>query len=129
MIALLDTNAYTAMLAGSAALADGLSRASRILMSAIVVGELEFGFQNGQHTRRNTDLLTQFLNESVVHFATVTRDTTRIYGAIASRLRQAGTPIPTNDIWIAAQSIEHRAVLFSVDRHMGHVDGLRVQGF
>lgn len=47
MIALLDTNAYTALARGDQELLEGLSQITQILMSSIVVGELEYGFRHG----------------------------------------------------------------------------------
>ena len=46
------------------------------------------------------------------------------FGRIAAALRKAGTPIPTNDIWIAAHVFETGAELITFDRHFDSVRGL-----
>jgi tRNA(fMet)-specific endonuclease VapC len=46
------------------------------------------------------------------------------YSRIAAQLRQQGTPIPTNDIWIAAQTVENGAELITTDKHFEKINGL-----
>lgn len=129
MIALLDTNAYTALVRGDVALLEGLNLAERILMSSIVVGELEYGFRFGNRYQSNREILDEFLAESFVDFLTLTRDTTLAYGAISSELRKSGKKIPTNDAWIAAHCKEQGAELWTRDKHFGSVPGLVVRGW
>lgn len=127
MIALLDTNAYTAIMRGDEALLDALQHAQAVLMSSIVVGELEYGFRYGNRYAFNRQQLNIFLSQSFVEFLTITRDTTRHYDEVMSALRATGTKIPTNDAWIASHSLEHQATLWTNDRHFGHVEGIDVQ--
>ena len=47
--------------------------------------------------------------------------TTHHYAAVFRQLRQQGTPIPTNDVWIAALVIQHGLVLSSRDAHFDHL--------
>lgn len=127
MIALLDTNAYTALARGNETLLEQLSQTSRILMSSIVVGELEYGFHYGNRYGPNRARLDEFLAESYVDFLIITRDTTIRYGRICSELRRAGRMIPSNDAWIAAHGIEHGATVWSRDRHFHEVAGISVR--
>lgn len=127
MIALLDTNAYTGVMRGGEALLSALQHASAVLLSAIVVGELEYGFRHGQHYAANRRQLDMFVSQPFVDFLTVTRDTTRHYGRIMSDLRAAGTKIPTNDAWIAAHALENNATLWTRDRHFDRVGGVEIQ--
>jgi tRNA(fMet)-specific endonuclease VapC len=121
---LLDTNAYAAWKRGDDATAELVRRAEEILFSAIVAGELNFGFRRGSHTRRNLAELDELLASPFVRFLDVTATTADRFGRIAFDLREKGSPIPTNDIWIAAHAMQTGADLVSFDRHFEAVDGL-----
>ena len=121
---LLDTNAYSAMRDGDAKVGNLIRRAESVLMSAIVVGELLQGFHNGTRYVRNVDELDEFLKIPQVTFLPVTRGTCIRYGLVASALRRAGKPIPTNDVWIAAHAVDAAATLLSQDAHFDSVAGL-----
>lgn len=124
MKVLLDTNAYVALMRGDPGVAQLVQRASRVLLPVVALGELHFGFQCGSRAKANLSQLEQFLENAYVDLVPVGRDTAERFGRIASALRSKGKPIPTNDIWIAAQAMETAAHLVSFDRHFGHVDGL-----
>lgn len=121
---LLDTNAYTGWKRGDGATAELVRRAAEIVFSAIVAGELHFGFRRGSRTRRNLTELDELLASPFVRFLDVTATTADRFGRIALDLRRKGKPIPTNDIWIAAHAMETGADLVSFDRHFEVVDGL-----
>ena len=121
---LLDTNAYVALLRGDPGAAQSVRRAGRVLLSAVVLGELHYGFQAGSRLKENLSQLGRFMENPYVEFAAVGRETAERFGRIAAALRSKGTPIPTNDIWIAAQAMETGAHLVSYDRHFSRVDGL-----
>jgi tRNA(fMet)-specific endonuclease VapC len=121
---LLDTNAYVELLKGNAEVANLVRSAEQLVFSMVVVGELLFGFRNGNRYDKNLALLDDFLNQPWVELQLVTRTTADRFGRIAAALRKAGTPIPTNDIWIAAHAFEAGAELISFDRHFEHVRGL-----
>ena len=123
---LLDTNAYTALRAGHAHTANLARESDEILMSAIVIGELLFGFRSGGRTQRNIDELTAFLARPFVRRLNATPTTADRYGRIATELRRRGTPIPTNDIWIAAHCMESGGELITFDRHFENVAGVAV---
>lgn len=121
---LLDTNAYVALMRGDPGTSDRVRRAERLFMSAIVAGELLFGFRNGARYETNLRELGAFLDNPYVQFLPVTLTTADRFGRIAALLRRKGIPLPTNDIWIAAHAIESGAELLSSDRHFEAVDGL-----
>jgi tRNA(fMet)-specific endonuclease VapC len=121
---LLDTNAYAAWKRGHDGTVELVRRAEEILFSAVVAGELHFGFRRGSRMRRNLAELEQFLASPLVKFVDVTATTADRFGRIAFALRETGRPIPTNDIWIAAHALETGADLVSFDRHFEAVDGL-----
>ncbi len=121
---LLDTNAYTAFHRGHPEVVAAVRNAERLVLSAIVVGELLVGFRGGTRYRQNLDLLEAFLDSPVVDFVPVTLVTADRFGLIATELRRAGTPIPSNDIWIAAHVLETGAQLLTLDSHFDLVRGL-----
>lgn len=124
MKVLLDTNAYTALFRGDESVASRVRQADHVLMSAIVVGELLFGFRNGRHYDENRRDLEEFLDNAYVTLLPVTFFTCDGFARIAAALRRKGRPIPSNDIWIAAHAMESGADLLSFDRHFEEVDGL-----
>ena len=121
---LIDTNAWSALQEGDPAIEKLVRRAEAVVMSAIVVGELLYGFRNGSRFRRNIEFLDDFLSEPQVAFLPVTRATCERFGILASALRRAGKPLPSNDVWIAAHAIESGSVLVSYDGDFGAVAGL-----
>lgn len=121
---LLDTNAYSLLMRGHDQVAQLVRRSRELLLSIVVVGELMYGFRRGSRLERNLTDLRAFLDEphtSLVAVGSVTADR---YARIAAALRAKGRPIPTNDVWIAAQAMETGADLVSADQHFGHIDGI-----
>lgn len=121
---LIDTHIYSHAMRADPAVVSLLQRASRIAMSSISIGELLSGFKGGARERENRDELAEFLDTPRVSICRVSEDTAEFYAEILNGLRIAGTPIPTNDIWIAAQAMEHGLRLVSMDRHFASVSGL-----
>ncbi|MDE0025444.1 MAG: type II toxin-antitoxin system VapC family toxin, partial [Spirochaetaceae bacterium] len=98
----LDTNAYSAFKRGDADVIGLVETADEVAIPSIVLGELFAGFRMGSRARRNVAELDEFLHRPGVSVAMVTRDAAERYGMLVSQLKQQGTPLPTNDIWIAA---------------------------
>jgi tRNA(fMet)-specific endonuclease VapC len=121
---LLDTNAYVALRRGHAGVVDAVRNSSGIVFSAVVAGELLHGFYSGTRTAANLRDFEAFLDQPEVAFLPVSWVTADRFGRIASALKRKGQPIPSNDIWIAAQALETGANLVSLDRHFAQVDGL-----
>ena len=124
MKTLLDSNAYSLLLRGHEQVAELVRRSENVLLSAIVVGELMYGFRWGSRFDLNEANLRAFIDNPYVSFVPVGPITADRYSRIASSLRAKGRPIPTNDIWIAAQVMETGAELISADEHFAHVDGI-----
>lgn len=124
MKVLLDTNAYTALFRGHEGVAARVRRAEQVLVSVVVAGELLFGFRNGSRYEANRAELEDFIASPYVALLPVTLVTSDRFGRIAASLRRKGRPLPTNDIWIAAQAMESGAELLSFDRHFDQVDGI-----
>ena len=123
---LLDTNAYTAFLNGDEQVLDALSSANKVYMSIFVLGELHSGFRGGSKMKSNMDTLNLFLSKSSVEIVPGTLETASIFGEIKNQLKKVGSPIPINDVWIAAHSLETASVLITYDHHFSHILGLRL---
>ena len=124
---LLDTNAYTALFRGQQSAFDAVMQANEVYLSSIVIGELHAGFKGGSRIEQNEASLAKFLLTPHVQAVPVSEYTATIYGNVKHQLRQSGTPIPLNDVWIAAHAIEMGSTLITADRHFEHVAGLRIQ--
>ena len=103
---LLDTSAYSAYRKGEEQALEALATADCVHMSTIVLGELYFGFRNGSRQERNIEELRQFRDKPVVRTADITDATAKVYAGVFLDLKRRGTPIPLNDVWIAAQCLE-----------------------
>jgi tRNA(fMet)-specific endonuclease VapC len=123
---LLDTNAYTAFKQGHQDIIDILRHADLIGISTIVLGELIAGFTFGSKTKKNLSELQAFLNTPRVKIIAIDENTASFYGRIYTFLRHKGKPIPTNDLWISATTLQHGFKLCSFDSHFSTVDNLIV---
>jgi tRNA(fMet)-specific endonuclease VapC len=122
----LDTNAYKALGEGDSSLAEDMRRAEMIGLPIVVLGELWFGFMNGSKLRQNTETLERFLATPRVEILQLGESTTRLFGEIATLLRQDGIGIQQNDIWIAALCKQYGFALATRDQGFQHVLGLEV---
>ena len=123
---LFDTNAYTSFKRGHAESVRIVQSAPSIAISSTVLGELLGGFAAGTREAENRRELEAFLAPPRVTLHSVGRVTAERYAEVFASLKAAGTPIPTNDIWIAANALEHGLSLFTFDAHFRKVPGLRV---
>ena len=122
----LDTNAYRALGEGDPRLAEDMRRAEKVALPIVVLGELWFGFMNGSRLRENSETLERFLATPRVQVLELGEQTSRLFGEIATLLRQTGVAIQQNDIWIAALCKEHGFALATRDRGFQRVLGLDV---
>ncbi len=122
----LDTSAYSAFKRNHPDVVQRLRRAREILIPTIVLGELLGGFEVGGRTRRNRDELRLFLETPRVRLVSITAETAERYSAIYASLRTSGNPIPTNDLWIAASTMEHGTELVTLDRDFRQVGQILV---
>jgi tRNA(fMet)-specific endonuclease VapC len=113
----LDTNRYTDLCRGDASVIEKVELAEEVWLPFIVIGELRAGFAVGSQGPRNEDVLHRFLLKPGVGILYADDQTTYHYANVYRQLRKQGTPIPTNDIWIAALILQHSLVLFARDTH------------
>lgn len=120
----LDTNAYRLVMEGDVE-ASGLARtADRLLMPVPVIAELRFGFLNGTKGRQNEAVLMRFLERPRVLVLSCDEETAARYAELKLQLKKQGTPIPINDVWIAALAIQHQATLFTRDSDFDRIPQL-----
>ena len=120
----IDTNRYRDFCDNDPAALDRVQTADRICLPFISLAELRAGFLCGTQSRENEQVLTRFLNRSRVSVLYPSEQTSRHYAQLFYQLRKQATPIPTNDIWIAALVLENDLMLFSRDRHFEHLPQL-----
>lgn len=113
----LDTNRYTDLCRGDAAVVETVETADEVWLPFIVLGELRAGFAAGTQGPRNEAALRRFLMKPGVAILYAGEQTTHHYASVYRQLRKQGTPIPTNDMWIAALVLEHSLVLYARDAH------------
>jgi predicted nucleic acid-binding protein len=122
----LDTNRLTDFLRGDTDAVDKIQLAERIFVPVIVLGEMRAGFSVGKRAARNEVRLAQFLDSRRVALLEVNAPTSFHYARLFAGLRARGTPIPQNDLWIAALSLQHALPLYSRDAHFTQVPELRL---
>ena len=123
----IDTSAYSRLMLGHAPLQKRMEESDLLILPVTVLGELHAGFEAGTRTAENEERLMSFLETANVRIQDVTWDMARRYARLINALRSAGTPIPTNDIWIAAAALELGARLLAYDSHFHHIPGLIVE--
>lgn len=113
----IDTNRYRDFVDGVPEAVAVLRAAPRVFVPFVVIAQLRAGFAVGSRGGENQRIFEQFLHRSRVEVLLPTMGTTRHYANLYRQLRSAGTPIPTNDLWIAAIVAQHDLTLFSRDAH------------
>jgi tRNA(fMet)-specific endonuclease VapC len=120
----LDANRYTDLARGDRDLAFLLETAEAVFLPFVALGELRAGFAAGSRGAENERVLQRFLAKPGVDLLFAAETTTRHYAQVYRQLRTQGTPIPTNDLWIAALVVEHDLALCSRDEHFRHLPQL-----
>lgn len=124
---ILDTNAISALFAGEPGLASVLAGTERHHVPTIVLGEYRFGLLGSRHCSVLEKLLDRLEGESILLYPD--RATAVKYAEVRHRLKRAGTPIPENDVWIAALALQHELPVVTQDRHYDRVAGLTRLGW
>jgi len=114
---ILDTNAYAGFLRGDLRATSALRSTPEIHLPLVVLGELLAGFRHGSRPRDNRDQLARFMASPRVHLMRADEKTAHQYAEVYHALRMLGTPIPTNDLWIASLARQHRIPLLTFDAH------------
>lgn len=119
---ILDTNALSAVAEGEATLEPIVREAAQIAIPVIVLGEYRYGISQSRYRLHYERWLVEYLSKFQI--LDVDERTTISYSAVRTELKRAGTPIPSNDVWIAALCRQHSMPLVSRDRHFDAVSGI-----
>ena len=120
---ILDTNGLSAFAEGDTALERVLRKAAQVAIPVIVLGEYRYGISQSRDRSRYEQWLSRYLPK--FRILDIDQRTTIAYAAVRMELKKAGTPIPSNDVWIAALSRQHSLPVVSRDRHFDAVPGLK----
>jgi tRNA(fMet)-specific endonuclease VapC len=120
----IDTNRYRDFCAGRPEAVERVAHADEIHVPFVTLAELRAGFLCGTAGVQNEKNLIRFLGSPRVRVLLPNADTTHHYARLFAQLRSQGTPIPTNDIWIAALALQHDLILYSRDEHFRHLPQL-----
>ena len=123
----LDTNAYVRFRRGEREAVEAIESARSVLVPAIVVGELRTGFRLGDRAARNEAALRAFLENPAVSVLVVDEEAAGHHADLMVELRRAGTPVPTNDVWIAALALREGATVLTCDGHFRAMQGVAVR--
>jgi predicted nucleic acid-binding protein len=120
----MDTNIYASFKGGDHRVVEAFRNCDLIGVDITVIAELFSGFSLGGKEKRNRQELESFLNSPRVEVLLHDLETAEYYALIVRRLKAKGKPIPTNDIWIAANAMKHGLALYSFDGHFEEIEGL-----
>lgn len=120
---ILDTNALSAVADGDSALEPFLRRSAELSVPVIVLGEYRYGIWQSRERER----YEQWLIEAIPNYRilSIDEETSVHYASVRTETKKAGTPIPSNDVWIAALCRQHALPILSRDRHFDAVAGLK----
>ncbi len=125
--AMIDTNILIECFQRNRNISEAISQFDRILVCPAVLGEFKAGLDvNTKRGKKVKGLLDDFLDDPAVVIVPFTDETADYYARIFKTLKANGTPIPTNDIWIAASAIEHGASVLASDEHFSYVPMLKL---
>lgn len=113
----LDTSAYSQFKRGHAPAVEAMTAAAEVLVPVVVLGELRAGFRIGSQRSRNEAEVAAFLRQRVVRVLDVDDEASSIYADLIVELRRAGTPLPSNDVWIGALAAREGATVLTYDGH------------
>ena len=124
MRAALDTNRYVDLCKGIEETVALLEAAEVVVMPFVVLAELRAGFAHGRRQVENERILRRFLMKEGVSVLFADDQTTHHYASLYRQLRKQGTPIPSNDLWLAALVLQHNLALHARDNHFDHLPQL-----
>lgn len=121
---LIDTNLYVAFKRNNKTALEIIRSLDFIGIDITVLAELYSGFKMGSKEKLNISELEIFLNNDRTNIINHDINTSKFYAQIIKTLKEKGSPIPTNDVWIAASAMQHGLPLYTFDKHFNAIDGL-----
>jgi predicted nucleic acid-binding protein len=122
-VVILDTNGLSAVADGDPTIEPILRNAAQIAIPVIVLGEYRYGISQSRDRNRYEQWLSEYLPK--FRILDIDERTTISYASVRLELKKAGTPIPSNDVWIAALCRQHSLPVVSRDRHFDAVSGIK----
>lgn len=129
MTLVVDTNAYSAFCRGTESVINAFEEADALIVPSIVAGELYSGFLQGNRREANWLEFNTFLSQSGISLQSIGQKEAEKYALLVKNLKEAGTPVPTNDIWIAATALACGAAVITRDIHFNDMKGVFVVGY
>ena len=126
---LLDTSAYSALFRKHHAVVDLVESAESLYFTPIVLGELRAGFLLGTRREENERALREFLQSPRVTVLAIDDETADRWAVIAAFLKKTGTPVASNDIWIAASAMQHGLPILTSDADFQKIPQVIVHHF
>lgn len=121
----LDTSAYSNFKRGDPQVVELIDQAEWLGLSTVALGEIWIGFHGGSRREKNEAELDEFLSSPQVEELVIDRETGRIYAEMIVSLQQAGTPVPSNDVWIAAAAVRAGVPVITYDGHFEYIRKVR----
>jgi tRNA(fMet)-specific endonuclease VapC len=121
----LDSNVVIDLFRGNKKTLEFIQQDNFILVPVIVLGELLFGAENSLNPTKHYKQVNDFISDFEI--INIDKETAKAYAEIKANLKKIGKPIPDNDIWIAALSIQHKLILVTNDGHFTNVDHLKIK--
>ena len=122
---LLDTCIVVDFFKGREGINEKFEMAERIYIPSITTGELYYGAEISNHPKKNLTKLKDFFTSFEI--LNCTDETSENYAKIRKQLKEEGTPLPENDIWIAAIAKQHNLTLVTIDKHFTKVKGINIE--
>ena len=124
----LDSNAIIALFDSDEDIRETISSAEKVLVPAVVLGEVQLGINDTKRGRTTQKALERFLDQPFVEVLDVGAETASCFVTIMKYLMTHGTPIPTDDVWIAAGALETGSVILTRDGHFDNIPMVRTVG-
>lgn len=121
---LLDSNAIIDFFRGKNRFLVELIQNQTVFVSVIVIGELFYGAENAIQIKKHLTQINEFVSK--IRIVEVNFETSKIYGKIRANLKKQGTPIPENDIWIAAIALQNNYTLVTNDKHFNNIENMKL---
>ena len=124
---ILDTNALSAFADDVSPVVRQIATAEELHIPVIVLGEYRFGIATSRRRHEYEAWLAR--GRAFWNVLPVVEETATRYAAIRQQLKRAGSPLPTNDVWIAALAQQHDLAILSRDTHFDAVPTLTRLGW
>ncbi len=121
----LDTSVAVRFLNGDKTVVAHVLALPKVILPTVVIGELLFGAENSNRSLKNLPRYLEFIE--ICETVPLGRETAAVYARTRLSLKRKGRPIPMNDVWIAAQCLEHSWLLVTDDSDFSYVDGLMLE--